>query len=197
MLVETHSSQLRRLGNLRHKRNQNKPTVQLTEVTFDAHMKQMASDVTGYDGFFPVTFSCIPFKKSDPNFREILRNSLTLVTSTSRDTSIMSMTSYLFNPEASILNIDVYMYGTMTSVGDFEEHIRDIFAHLLTKDEVIGQFEGQVGLLIYVPVSFERRAIEHLLRSKIVCKLGWELTHLYEKLVNDTHPQSTTQPESA
>ena len=100
------------------------------------------------------------------------------------------MTSYLFNAEASTLNIDLYMYGTMTSVRDFEEHIRDIFAHLFEECDVIKRFEGRVGLFIYFPLSWDRGAIEQLLSSKMKCKLGWEFVHLYEKHVNNTHQQS-------
>ena len=151
---------------------------QLIESTFDEHVRQMSSDVTGYAGFYPATISCIPVKKSDPIFLDILRNTLTFVTS--RDTSVLSMTSYLFNPEAFILNIDLCMFGTMTSVCEIEEHLHAILEHLLEECDVMRQFEGVVGVCINFPLSFDGSAIENVLSSNINCSLGRQFVHLFE-----------------
>ena len=155
---------------------------QLTDVTFYAYVQQMASDVIGYAGLFPVTLSNIPFKQSDPKFGNVLRNALTFLTS--RDASVLSMTSYLLNPEVSALNIDVHMCGTMTSVSEIEEHLHAILGHLLKECDVIRHFEGVMGLCINFPLSFDRGAIEGVLSSNIHCKLGWQFKHLFQNRLN-------------
>ena len=123
-IVRTHSKQLDRLRlNLSRRVASRHAADRLTitdDVTFVSHC---ARDVRcGYGGCFPVTFSCIPITVSDPLFSNVLRNSFTLLTS-SHDASTLSMMSYLFNPEAAALNVDVYVYGSMTSARDVEEHL--------------------------------------------------------------------------
>ena len=93
------------------------------------------------------------------------------------------MTSYLFNPEAAALNVDVYVYGSMTSVRDVEEHLHSALAHLLSECEAVRNFEGAVGVFLYFPLSLERGAIKEMFLGSIDCKLDWEYGHLYEKNV--------------